>query len=228
MAPISYCHDPKWWAYHWWLDDMYLAQPLCLPVNVNPGMLFPPQNIKSNNDIALLAARVIANAYHWWLYDMYLAQPLCLPVNVNPGMLFPPQNIKSNKTSLCWQLAKALPVERATSREKGQPLCMAQFYRLLTSYRAPGNLKDSLYNTEPDSPAPRQHVIIGCRNQFYALHLKTKDRSEVLTEEEIASSIMSILNSPATITTPPVGILTTQRRDIWAESRDLLRQGTHL
>ncbi|XP_039300516.1 choline O-acetyltransferase-like [Nilaparvata lugens] len=40
---------------------MYLAQPLCLPVNVNPGMLFPLQNIKSNNDIALLAARVVAN-----------------------------------------------------------------------------------------------------------------------------------------------------------------------
>lgn len=36
----------------------------------------------------------------------------------------------------------AHPVERATSREKGQPLCMKQFYRLMTTVRNPGNPKD--------------------------------------------------------------------------------------
>ena len=31
--------------------------------------------------------------------------------------------------------SRLLPVDRARSREKGQPFCMEQYYRLFTSYR---------------------------------------------------------------------------------------------
>lgn len=55
-----------------------------------------------------------------------------------------------------------LPKERATSREKGQPLCMAQYYRLLGSCRRPGDPQDSQYLPEPKTD---QHVIVCCRNQ---------------------------------------------------------------
>nr|CAG4640779.1 EOG090X04D9 [Eulimnadia texana] len=29
------------WAYDWWLNDMYMNNPLSLPINSNPGMVFP-------------------------------------------------------------------------------------------------------------------------------------------------------------------------------------------
>lgn len=56
---------------------------------------------------------------------------------------------------------RALPVERATSREKGQPLCMAQYYRLFSSYRVPGLQQDTLVTTSPSA----EHVIVACANQ---------------------------------------------------------------
>lgn len=55
-----------------------------------------------------------------------------------------------------------LPKERAANREKNQPLCMAQYYRLLGSCRRPGNPRDSQYLPEPRND---QHVIVACRNQ---------------------------------------------------------------
>lgn len=58
--------------------------------------------------------------------------------------------------------SKQLPMERCASREKGQPLCMAQYYRLLGSCRRPGDPQDSQYLPEERSD---QHVIVCCRNQ---------------------------------------------------------------
>lgn len=52
--------------------------------------------------------------------------------------------------------------ERAASREKNQPLCMAQYHRLLGSCRRPGDPRDSQYLPEPKTD---QHVIVTCRNQ---------------------------------------------------------------
>lgn len=60
---------------------------------------------------------------------------------------------------------KSLPVERATSREKGQPLCMSQYYRLFSSYRMPGIKRDCLISTNPST----EHVIIVCANQVHQL-----------------------------------------------------------
>lgn len=55
-------------------------------------------------------------------------------------------------------------MERCASREKGQPLCMAQYYRLLGSCRRPGDPQDSQYLPEVRGD---QHVIVCCRNQVY-------------------------------------------------------------
>lgn len=60
-----------------------------------------------------------------------------------------------------------LPKERAANREKNQPLCMAQYYRLLGSCRRPGDPQDSQYLPEPRND---QHVIVSCRNQVIFCH----------------------------------------------------------
>ncbi|CAL4163589.1 unnamed protein product, partial [Meganyctiphanes norvegica] len=46
------------WAYQWWLEEMYLKVPLCLPINSNPGMVFPHQKFTSTYDMANFAAKM--------------------------------------------------------------------------------------------------------------------------------------------------------------------------
>ncbi|KAG8301343.1 hypothetical protein J6590_055111 [Homalodisca vitripennis] len=164
---------------------MYYNIPLCLPVNVSPGMVFPPRVFRSNSDIARYAARLVTLAAH-----------------------------HKDKVE-----RKALPVERATSREKGQPLCMSQYYRLFSSYRVPGLQQDSLISTNPTT----EHIIVACSNQLYAVFLRPNSSSERLSEDDLASQFAHILSSPVG-RVAPVGILSSQRRDHWAESRDILRR----
>lgn len=60
-------------------------------------------------------------------------------------------------------------MEKATSREKGQPLCMAQYYRLMKSYREPGLVKDRLLDVESDLTISRPHIIVACKSQVFSM-----------------------------------------------------------
>jgi choline O-acetyltransferase len=74
----------------------------------------------------------------------------------------------SNKGYSSVVIRHAIPVERATSREKGQPLCMSQYYRLLTSYRQPGKTRDCIYSKikyeEGETNQRTENIIVACRN----------------------------------------------------------------
>ncbi|GBP74928.1 Choline O-acetyltransferase [Eumeta japonica] len=117
----------------------------------------------------------------WWLEDMYLKVRLPLTINSNPGMVFPKRRFaKMEEVADLGALfiddlldykemldRGELPLERATSREKGQPLCMEQFYRLLGVCRVPELGKDRLelppINDEPIESS-EELVIVACRN----------------------------------------------------------------
>jgi choline O-acetyltransferase len=62
-----------------------------------------------------------------------------------------------------------IPIEKAASREPGQPLCMAQHYRLMTTYRVPGLPRDSQRDT---SAALVDHIIVAYKN-----HVRQKTAS---------------------------------------------------
>lgn len=49
-------------VYQWWLDDMYMNVPLALPVNSNPGMVFPKQEFSSIKEMLTFATRIICNS----------------------------------------------------------------------------------------------------------------------------------------------------------------------
>lgn len=113
-------------------------------------------------------------------------------------------------------------MERAASREKNQPLCMAQYYRLLGSCRRPGDPRDSQYLPEPRED---HHVVVCCRNQMYCVPVKTNAHGR-FKEDEIASLLLFILSdAPCLPTKPaPVGLLTAEPRSIWARDRNVLLQ----
>ncbi|KAF5300477.1 hypothetical protein FQA39_LY02276 [Lamprigera yunnana] len=179
-------------------------------------------------------------AYKYWLNDMYLANQAPLPINSNPAMVLPPRKFTtvldvarftarildsalSHKAILnrC-----ALPIERATSREPGQPLCMSQYYRLLGVCRIPGRTIDTQYI--PPRPKlgehPAEHVIIICRSQFYCVPVQANDRDR-LNEDELCAQLLYILDdAPCLVSPPPIGLLTGWKRNKWCEARDTLRK----
>lgn len=180
-------------AYEYWLNDMYLNYREPLPINSNPGMVFPPRKFTTILDVARFTARLI---------DAALDHKEILNEN-------------------------RLPLEKATSREPGQPLCMAQYYRILGSCRIPGKPRDSQYI----SPKPKtgdqnpEHIIVICRSQLYCVPVLASDRGR-LTEDEICAQLLYVLDdAPCLSNPPPIGLLTGWKRSLWAEARsDLLKE----
>lgn len=174
-------------AYDYWMNDMYLRNPLALPVNSNPGMVFPPRKFTTISDIARFAARLLdATLDHKAILDR-----------------------------------RDLPVERATSREPGQPLCMAQYYRILGSCRIPGQYADSHYISQQSAPNTlvNEHVIVICRSQLYCVPVQAADRGR-LSEDELCAQLLHILDdAPSLNNPPPVGLLSGWKRRQWAEVR---------
>lgn len=75
--------------------------------------------------------------------------------------------LKIKKKIICcfFRCRRALPIDRCTSREKGQPLCMDQYYCLFNTYRIPGETKDYLVQAETNHSPEPEHVIVACKNQ---------------------------------------------------------------
>lgn len=175
-------------AHNYWLHDMYFDNHIALPVNSNPGMVFPPRHFTTILDVARFTARLLDAALdHKTLLDGH-----------------------------------HLVTERATSREPGQPLCMAQYYRILGSCRIPGRSSDSQFVSRQEEH--QEHVIVSCRRQLYCVPLKATDRGR-LSEDEICAQLLHILDdAPCLASPPPVGLLTSWKRNQWAEVREKLSE----
>ncbi|XP_053671226.1 choline O-acetyltransferase [Anopheles nili] len=177
------------WAYHYWLNDMYMDNPLPLPINSNPGMVMPPRKFTTVNDLARFAAQLV-------------------------------DQLMDHKEML---ESGALKQERATSREKGQPLCMAQYYRLLGSCRRPGNPRDSQFLPAPGEQSDA-HVIVCCRKHMYCVPVKAGDRGR-LNESELVAQLLHILNEAPCLPeleSGGIGLLTAEPRPQWAGDREML------
>ncbi|XP_045449404.1 choline O-acetyltransferase, partial [Melitaea cinxia] len=178
------------WVTDWWLDDMYLKVRLPVPINSNPGMVFPRRQFSKIDEVADLAA-------------LYIDDLLDYKEMLDRG---------------------ELPQERATSREKGQPLCMEQFYRLLGVCRIPEVGKDRLeLPVTPSNPAECEElVIVACRNYFYPIPVKAVDRGRLTPGEIQAQILHAMVDAAGAPPAPKVGLLTAMNRDQWAKSREQL------
>lgn len=116
-----------------------------------------------------------------------------------------------------------LQQERAASREKNQPLCMAQYYRLLGSCRRAGIEQDSQYLPDMRNLPTNQHIVVCCRNQMYCVVVKAEQIGR-LSEDEIFSQLLYVLSdAPCLQKAPPmIGLLTAEPRRVWAKDRAAL------
>ncbi|XP_033210591.1 choline O-acetyltransferase [Belonocnema kinseyi] len=174
-------------------------------------------------------------ATDWWLNDMYLTVPLALPINSNPGLAAQPKKC-TNQHEAAVFLARfltellnyqelldrsELEVDQVKSRDgkSWQPLCMAQHYQMFRIYRRPGVIADE--QVIFDRATSGDHVILAHHNQFYSVPVRASDRGRI-TEEELIQQILKIMEEKPDPRTPPVGILTTSKRPVWAKAREEL------
>jgi choline O-acetyltransferase len=198
------------------------------------------------NYINLKSNKVRTNkqkAYDMWLDDMYMLNKMALPINSNPGMIFPPETFQNEDAYLRFTArlisgimdyklivdAQILPVDRCTCREKGQPLCMEQYYRLFSTYRLPGVTKDVQINYEDNNSL--EHCIVMSRNQIFKLDVVTNNGR--LSEDDLYQQLKRIRRqSEAEQNTnnafADIGYLTSLPRDQWALARQELIKGIHL
>uniref|UniRef100_A0A8D0AQP8 Choline O-acetyltransferase n=1 Tax=Sander lucioperca TaxID=283035 RepID=A0A8D0AQP8_SANLU len=174
--------------------------------------------------------------YDYWLNDMYLNNRLALPVNSSPAMVFPQQHFRAPIDSLRFAAhlisgvleyktlldSRALPVDYARGQLAGTPLCMEQYYRLFTSYRLPGPERDTLVAQESSVMPEPEHIIVACKNQFFVLDVVINFRR--LNERDLLAQLEKIarMADSEEERVPPIGLLTSDGRTEWAESRSVL------
>ncbi|KAM9716226.1 choline O-acetyltransferase b isoform 1-T2 [Menidia menidia] len=71
------------WVYDYWLEDMYLANRLALPVNSSPAMVFPKQSFRDQKEALRFAARLIRGVLEY----KDLIDKRALPVDFARGQL---------------------------------------------------------------------------------------------------------------------------------------------
>ncbi|KAL5011511.1 hypothetical protein ScPMuIL_010062 [Solemya velum] len=161
----------------------------------------------------------------WWRDIAYLESRLPVSINVNPGVVFPRQNYSSHADQLRFAAKvvaavldykvmvdeQSLPVEQLG----GKPLCMIQYYQILTGCRIPGKKKDSWTCFPPDGSDPPRHIVIIHNNTMFSLDVYGHD-GKPLNVEQIYQQLLKIVDeSPQKVA--PLGLLTMEGRDNWSK-----------
>ncbi|CAG2105566.1 unnamed protein product [Medioppia subpectinata] len=167
-----------------------------------------------------------------WLDDMYLLNALPLPINSSPFYLFPRQQFKTSTDQL--RLAseiiqftyefrnrienQSLSQDYGSGQGKGQPLCMQTYKNFFNAYRIAGEEKDEILLINENREEDNEHIVIASRNQFFVLQFK---RNEFPSVDELLDKLKYIwyLSKEYESCAPFVGILTTDNRKIWANTR---------
>ncbi|ORX77487.1 acyltransferase ChoActase/COT/CPT [Basidiobolus meristosporus CBS 931.73] len=204
--------------------------------------------IKPNGLGETLQKRLISlasNTKHSWLENIWLdkayleyREPLLL--NVNWWCVFnnPAEGLAPAKkgTFSDLQIARAsaiarrvlefndllnkqeLPVEQL----RNVNLCMNQYKRVFGTARIADTTKDRLvYNY----PATAQHIIVMAKDQFFKVQVLGED-GQPLSTKQINVQLSRVVDAVKDLSEPqpPVGILTSEHRDVWGKIRNELSQ----
>ncbi|KAI4878141.1 hypothetical protein NFI96_007717 [Prochilodus magdalenae] len=117
---------------------------------------------------------------------------------------------------------ETLPVEYLG----GQPLCMDQYYQVLTSCRIPAPKKDTVVNYGFGN-TPSTHITVVHNFQFFVLDVYNSDGTP-LTVDQIYMQLEKIWNSSLQTNKEPIGILTSNHRNTWGKAyNNLIKDKTN-
>ncbi|KAK2145778.1 hypothetical protein LSH36_658g01036 [Paralvinella palmiformis] len=141
----------------------------------------------------------------WWQRVAYLEYRMPVTVHVSPGITLPRQNFKG----LEGQLSHTVPIDKLGQK----PLCMSQYYQMLSTCRIPGAKRDEMVTYPGDHPKAPKHITVIHNNHFFTVPVYGSDGAQ-LSMKQLIGQFEHVINqsqSPA----PPVGILGTDKRDNW-------------
>ncbi|XP_078406319.1 carnitine O-acetyltransferase-like isoform X3 [Cetorhinus maximus] len=161
----------------------------------------------------------------WWLRTAYLEYRLPVVIHSSPAVLLPKQDYYDRQGQLRFAAKlisgvldfktmidnETLPVETLS----GNPLCMNQYYQILSSCRIPGPKSDSVVNySQTKKPT---YITVVHNFQFFELFVYNSDGSP-LTVDQIYMQLEKIWHSSLQTNKEPIGILTTGHRNSWANA----------
>lgn len=166
----------------------------------------------------------------WWLQTAYLQYRQPVVIYSNPGLLLPKQDFMDLQGQLRFAARviegvldfkammdnETLPVEYLG----GRPLCMNQYYQILSSCRVPGAKQDSVVNFGR-AKKPPTHITVVHNYQFFELEVYHGDGTP-LTAPQIFVQLEKIWNCSLQTNKEPVGILTSSHRNSWASAYSTL------
>ncbi|XP_043096113.1 carnitine O-acetyltransferase isoform X2 [Puntigrus tetrazona] len=154
----------------------------------------------------------------WWLQTAYLDYRMPVVVHSSPGVVLPRMEFSDRQG----QMSETLPVEYLG----GKPLCMNQYYQVLSSCRIPGTKRDSVVNYARDKRPPT-HITVVHNFQFFVLDVYNSDGTP-LTVDQIYIQLEKIWNSSLQTNKEPIGILTSHHRNSWGKAyNNLIKDKTN-
>lgn len=162
----------------------------------------------------------------WWVQVAYLEYRLPVVVHSSPGLVLPRMNFSDKQGQIRFAaklIAGVLDFKTMIDNETlpveylgGKPLCMNQYYEVLSSCRIPGLKRDSVVNHGKSSRPPR-HITVVHNFQFFVLDVYNSDGTP-LTADQLCVQLERICSTSLQTDTDPIGILTTQHRDAWGKA----------
>lgn len=141
-----------------------------------------------------------------------------LVTNQNP--IISPATIQQHPATVQQQVASQ---QSATVHK--QPLCMQTYKHMFRAYRRPGDEKDELMINQD---VQHDHIVIACRNQFFALSLTADQADDSSFVEYLYTTLITIwdfcvrldtVKEEAKFKQQPVGLYTTEHRRTWWQIR---------
>uniref|UniRef100_A0A8C8A229 Carnitine O-acetyltransferase n=1 Tax=Oryzias sinensis TaxID=183150 RepID=A0A8C8A229_9TELE len=172
----------------------------------------------------------------WWMQSAYLDCRMPLAVYTSPGVVLPRLHFQDRQGQMRFAAkliagvldfkrmidTKTLPVEYLS----GKPLCMDQYYQILSSCRIPGPKRDTVVN-HAVGKTPPTHIAVVHNFQFFVLDVYNSDGTP-LTVDQIYMQLEKIWNSSLQTNKEPIGILTSQHRNTWGKAyNNLIKDKTN-
>ncbi|XP_034048770.1 carnitine O-acetyltransferase isoform X2 [Thalassophryne amazonica] len=162
----------------------------------------------------------------WWVLTAYLDYRMPVVIHSSPGLVLPHMNFsdKWGQMRFAAQLIagvldfkimidnETLPIEYLGEK----PLCMDQYYKVLSSCRIPGLKRDSVINNAKSSRPPK-HITVVHNFQFFVLDVYNSNGSP-LTADQLYVQLKRICSTSQEASEEAVGILTTLPRDSWGRT----------
>lgn len=186
--------------------DMYLSDRTSLPINYNPAIIFQNFQKENYNKQLVKATNMLISSLRFMK---------SLRKNILEPEVFHLNAAKSD-TKFFRQLTSLLPSSISwygAYMFNAYPLDMSQYHRLFNSTRIPEIGKDRLYqNTE----AP--HILVMRNGNFYIMDVLDK-AGNILPAEVLMAGLKCVLEDKSSPADLPLGVLTTENRDVWANAR---------